>query len=223
MRRAGTRTPRKPGRSRGPAALVAALLLLAPGPAAAQLRGSLGETPQETSEEAPAATGSVAPAERDVAPPPAFAIKSVAGAPARPGVRRTIETFGGWTLICDEEKRRRICNASQSIAAAAGGLAFSWSLAATKGGEPVFVLRAPVAGFPARTVTLDFGGQETVIRLPNCDAALCIGFLPLDPGIVRQIKGRAGVTIRYRLREGAVPVTIRTSLDGLGVAIGSIR
>ncbi|AWN52659.1 hypothetical protein [Methylobacterium sp. 17Sr1-1] len=81
MRRAGTRIGRKPGRSSGPAALVAALLLLAPGPAAAQLRGSLGERPEEV----PAATGSVAPAERAVEQPPAFAIKPVAGAPARPG------------------------------------------------------------------------------------------------------------------------------------------
>ncbi|AWN52658.1 hypothetical protein DK412_14220 [Methylobacterium sp. 17Sr1-1] len=138
-------------------------------------------------------------------------------------MRRVIETFGGWTLICDEEKRRRICNASQSIVTAAGGLAFSWSLAATKGGEPVFVLRAPVSGFPARTVTLDVAGQETVIRLPNCDAALCVGFLPLDAALVRQIKARAGVTIRYRVREGGDPVAIAASLDGLGAAIGSIR
>lgn len=198
--------------ARHPAALLTALLLLAPMPAAAQLRGSLAEAGAE-----PAATGAVAPLE------PGYRIRPVAGAPAGPGVRRVIEAFGGWTLICDEEKRRRICNASQSIVTAAGGLAFSWSLAATKGGEPVFVLRAPVSGFPARTVTLDVAGRETVIRLPDCDAALCVGFLPLDAALVRQIKARAGVTIRYRLREGSAPVAIAASLDGLGAAIGSIR
>ena len=39
----------------------------------------------------------------------------------------------------------------------------------------------------------------------------------------RQIKARAGVTIRYRVREGSDPVAIAASLDGLGAAIGSIR
>ncbi|UHC13879.1 invasion associated locus B family protein [Methylobacterium currus] len=209
-----------PGRRGRSAALVAALLLLIPGSAAAQLRGSLGEAGPEM---APVATGSVAPAGRELGQPPGFAIKPVAGAPAKPGVRRVIETFGGWTLICDEERGRRICNASQSIVAAGGHLAFSWSLAATRGGEPVFILRAPVTEFPAHTVTLGFGQSETVIRLPTCDAALCVGFLPLDAAIVRQIKSRAGVTIRYRVREGAAPVTIAASLDGLGAAIGSIR
>ncbi|MGX7708096.1 invasion associated locus B family protein [Methylobacterium sp. Gmos1] len=208
MHRPLPRAARRPDR---PAAFLAALLLLAPVPAAAQLRGSLAEARPEE----PAATAAL--------PEPGYRIRPAAGAPARPGVRRVIETFGGWTLICDEEKRRRICNASQSIVTATGGLAFSWSLAATQGGEPVFVLRAPVVGFPSRTVTLDVAGREMVLRLPNCDAALCVGFLPLDAALVRQIKARAGVTIRYRVREGSAPVTITTSLDGLGSAIGSIR
>ncbi len=62
-----------------------------------------------------------------------------------------------------------------------------------------------------------------MIRLPNCGAALCVGLLPLDAALVRQIKARAGVTIRDRVREGSDPVAIAASLDGLGAAIGSIR
>lgn len=198
---------RETDRAAGPSLLAAALAaMLIPVPAQAQLRGSLAE-------EAPRALFSE----------PGYRVKPVEGAPAAVGVRRVIERFSGWTLICDEEKRRRVCNASQSIVDADGGLAFSWSLAATKGGEPVFLVRAPVTGFPARTVTLAFGPDETVIRLDACDVRLCLGFLPLSPGLVKRIKERGAVGIRYRMREGDAPVFLTASLDGLGTAIGSIR
>ena len=191
-------------RSVAPVFLV--LAMLAPVPAAAQLRGSLAETPT-----------------RALFDESGYRVKPVEGAPAAPGTRRTIERFGAWTLICDEAKGRRVCNASQSIVDADGDLAFSWSLAATSGGEPVFLIRAPVTGFPARTVTLGFGSDETVIRLETCDTRLCLGFLPLGPGIVKRIKERGGVAIRYRTHEGAAPTALTASLDGLGTAIGSIR
>lgn len=182
-----------------------AVVLTIPGPVAAQLRGQLAEA-------APAAF-----------PDAGYRVKAVDGAPAETGVRRVIERFADWTLICDAAKGRHVCNATQSIAAADGRVAFSWSLAATRGGEPVFVVRAPVAAFPARTVTLEFGGAETAMRLPSCDVRLCVGFLPVDPAILKQIRRRGRVGIRYRIADGAVPVEIATSLDGLGAAIGSIR
>lgn len=184
--------------------LLALLAPLAPAPAAAQLRGSLADAPPPS-------------------PAPAYRVRPAEGAPAGDGVRRTLERFGGWTLICDERGRRRVCNAAQSIVDGDGRLAFSWSLAATKGGEPVFLVRAPVTGLPSHTVTLAFGEAETVIRLPACDPGLCVGFLPLDAGMVRRIKARGAVAIRYRVRDGAEPVTLTASLDGLGAAIGSIR
>lgn len=185
---------------------IALSAMLAPVSASAQLRGSLAEA-------APLAPFSE----------PDYRVRPVDGAPAAAGVRRVIERFSGWTLICDEEKRRRVCNASQSIVDADGSLAFSWSLAATRGGEPVFLIRAPVMGFPSRTVTLVFGAEETIIRLDTCDVRLCVGFLPLSPGIVRRIKERGDVGIRYRTREGGPPMALTASLNGLGTAIGSIH
>lgn len=188
--------------------ILLAATLLVPEPSAAQLRGSLVEEEAVNSARLPV---------------PSFKIRPVAGAPVAPGVRRIIQTFGGWTLICDEAKRGRVCNASQSIVAEDGTLAFSWSMAATASGEPVLLLRAPVAGFPAHTVTLGFGETETVIRLETCDMHLCVGFLPLTAVIVRHIKERGRVAIRYHTAEGQAPVALIASLDGLGTAIRSIR
>ncbi len=180
--------------------------VLAAFPASAQLRGGL-DTP------------SIGAVPRAEAP---FHVRPVEGAPAAPGIRRLIQRFGDWTLICDEEKRKRICNASQSIVGPDGDMAFSWSLAATRNGEPVFLIRAPVAEFPAHTVTFDFGEAERVVRLASCDAHLCVGFLPVDPPLAARIKAKAGVAIRYRRREGAEPVTFATSLDGLAASIAGI-
>ncbi|WP_162249982.1 invasion associated locus B family protein [Methylobacterium sp. Leaf456] len=178
-------------------------------PAAAQLRGSLPD-------------GEVAVT--DALPPRAgFRLKPTEGAPTDSGVRRVIQTFAGWTLICDEAKRTRVCNVSQTILDHDGAFAFSWSLAATSGGEPVFVVRAPVMDFPAHTVTVAVESTETVIRLDRCDARLCLGFLPLDAALVKGIKNRGSAAIRYRIAEGARPVTFTTSLDGLKAAMASLR
>jgi len=196
--------------------LLVALLppaLLAPAPATAQLRGSLGE----------GRVGEGGPEPVAPSPAAAFRIRPVDGAPAAPGVRRVIQTFAEWTLICDEARRGRVCNASQSILAPDGTLAFSWSLAATKGGEPVFLVRAPVTRFPSHTVTLGFGPTESVIRLDACDARLCVGFLPLTPDMVGQIRKRGRIPVRYFMAEGTAPVEFAASLDGLGAAISSIR
>ncbi len=199
---------RGPGDGRPAARLGGALLasLLAVAPAAGQLRGGFDTPPG----------GETSPA----APP--YRVRPVEGAPASPGIRRLMQRFGDWTLICDEEKGKRICNAAQSLVGPEGELAFSWSLAATRGGEPVFVVRAPVAEFPAHTVTLDFSGMERVVRLSACDAHLCVGFLPVDPALAARIKRKAVVSIHYRRAEGAEPTGLATSLDGLAAAIAGI-
>lgn len=195
---------RGPGDGRPAARLGGALLasLLAVAPAAGQLRGGFDTPPG----------GEATP----------YRVRPVEGAPASPGIRRLLQRFGDWTLICDEEKGKRICNAAQSLVGPEGALAFSWSLAATRGGEPVFVIRAPVAEFPAHTVTLDFSGTERVVRLSTCDAQLCVGFLPVDPALATGIKRKVSVSIRYRRAEGAEPTGIATSLDGLAAAIAGI-
>ncbi|SFM78523.1 Invasion associated locus B (IalB) protein [Methylobacterium pseudosasicola] len=152
-----------------------------------------------------------------------YQVKPVDGAPVSPGIRRVLERFLTWTLICDESKGRQVCNIVQSIAAPDGNLVFSWSIAATASGEPVFVVRAPVTGVPARTVTLNFGGAATVIRLPDCDASLCVGFLPVDPTMMRQIRDKGTVKIHYWKTDGSPRVDISSSLDGLALAIKSLR
>ena len=161
---------------------------------------------------------------------PAYRVHPPEGAPPpgdAPGdTRRMIQAFGGWTLICDENlrRRRRVCNASQSIVDGDGVFAFSWSLAATSAGAPVFVVRAPVGAWSAHTVGLAFGtAEETVIRLESCNASLCLGFLPVDEALRRAIAGRAAVRVRYRRSESAAPVAIATSLDGLAAAIAGIK
>jgi invasion protein IalB len=187
-----SRGHRRPlSRVSGTAGLILAASLLASVPAAAQLRGRLPD-------------GDAA-----AAPQPDFRIKPAEGASAEPGVRRVIQTFSGWTLICDEAKRTRVCNVSQTILAGDGSLVFSWSLAATSGGEPVFVLRAPVKDAATRTVAITVDATRSVIRL--------------DPRLVRGIRGRATAAIRYGTAEGGPPVAFTTSLDGLKAAMASIR
>ena len=161
---------------------------------------------------------------------PAYRVHPPEGAPPpgeAPGdTRRMIQAFGTWTLICDENLRRhrRVCNASQSIVDGDGAFAFSWSLAATSAGAPIFVVRAPVGAWSARTVGLAFGAaEETVIRLESCNASLCLGFLAVDEALRRAIAARAAVHVRYRRSETAAPVAIATSLDGLAGAIASLK
>ena len=180
--------------------------LLSPAQAQAFLRGSL-------TEDQPVA--SVAE--------PAYRVKPVDGAPVGPGIRRVLERFLSWTSICDEAKGRRVCNIVQSIAASDGRLAFSWSIAATASGEPVFLVRAPVTDFPAHTVTLDFGGRETVLRLTSCDASLCVGFLPVDSMMIRHIRDRGTVKIHYWTADNLPKVEMTSSLDGLARALISLH
>lgn len=161
---------------------------------------------------------------------PAYHIKpsDVALPPgAKPGqIRRMIQPFAGWTLICDEnlKTRTRICNVAQTLVDDAGRMVFSWSLAATRGGAPVLILRAPVAGQVDRTVTLDFGkgALRPHVTLTTCDATLCIGLLSATPDIRKRIATGGDVRITFADRAGD-PVILRTTLDGLATAIASIK
>ena len=138
---------------------------------------------------------------------------------AKPGdIRRITQPFGAWTLICDEnlKARTRICNVSQSFVDAAGTLVFSWSLAATRGGAPVFILRAPVAAQEDRTILVGVGkldGPTTPVALTNCDANICLGFLPLTPEIQRAITAGREARVRRTDRSGA-PVVLSATLAG---------
>lgn len=210
-------------------AVAACLLAILAVPAAAQLRGTLTEGGVPGPVAMRGAVSTDDPPRAQFAAP-AYRVHPPEGSPPpgeAPGdTRRTIQAFGAWTLICDENlrRRRRVCNASQSIVDGDGAFAFSWSLAATSEGAPVFVVRAPVGAWSAHTVGLAFGtAEETVIRLESCNASLCLGFLPVSEAVRRAIAERAAVRIRYRRSDGAAPAAIATSLDGLGTAIASIK
>ena len=166
----------------------------------------------------------------DPGPPPGVHVKpaDVALPPgAKPGeIRRIIQPFASWTLICDENlrTRTRICNVSQTLVDDAGLLVFSWSLAATRGGAPVFILRAPIAGRSDQTVTVGYGTKTPVTRVPltTCDAALCIGLLPATTEIRRRIATGGAVRVAFMDHAGH-SVVLNTTLDGLAAAIGSIK
>ena len=188
-----------------------ALALLFVTPVQAQLRGT--------------SPGSATPV------PPAYHVKpsDVTLPPgAKPGdIRRIIQPFAAWTLICDENLKAhtRICNVSQTLVDDSGRMVFSWSLAATRDGSPVFILRAPVAGQDDHTLTVDFGktGTKAVpVSLSQCDTSICIGFLPVTQEIRASITARAEVRVQLADRAGA-PIVTRAPLDGLAAAIASIK
>ncbi|KAB1069516.1 invasion associated locus B family protein [Methylobacterium planeticum] len=188
------------------------------------LAGASPEAPQLRGLSAPEA-GAPAPD-----PEPAYRLKPAdiavpEGAP-RGSVRRLIQPFGPWTLICDEDLRRRtkICNVSQTILDRSGVVAFSWSLSATRAGAPAFILRAPIAG-PARpllTLRIAAAGPRA-IDLARCDARQCLGFLPVTPGLRAAIRAGAAVEIAYRADAEAAPIRLSTTLDGLAGALAAIR
>jgi invasion protein IalB len=155
--------------------------------------------------------------------PPEIALSEGA---ARGSVRRLIQPFGPWTLICDEDLRRRekICNVSQSILDRAGRAVFNWSLAATRMGAPAFILRAPRAGPGRPDLAVRFAASDPQpVELARCDAHQCLGFLAVTPALRGAIRAGAAIEIIYRSGQDADPVRFATTLDGLASALASIR
>lgn len=179
---------------------------------------------------APELRGLIEPEAGAPDPAPAYRLKPAdiavpEGAP-RGSVRRLIQPFGPWTLICDEDLRVRekICNVSQTILDSSGAVAFSWSLSATRAGAPAFILRAPVAGtlHPLLTLWIAAAGPRE-IDLARCDARQCLDFLPVTPGLLAAIRAGAAVEVAYRADPAAAPVRLSTTLDGLAGALAAIR
>ncbi|MGU3539530.1 invasion associated locus B family protein [Methylobacterium sp. A54F] len=165
-------------------------------------------------------------------PLPAYRVTAPETAPTeadgRGSVRRLIQPFGPWTLICDENlrRRRRVCNVSQTIADRAGATVFSWSLAATRAGAAAFILRAPVVGAGRHFVTLTPEGgaaSELTVELTRCDARQCLGFLDVTPALRGAIAAGRPVAIAYRPHEGAPSRRLPGTLDGLAAALAAIR
>ncbi|MEZ2221753.1 invasion associated locus B family protein [Rhizobium sp. RCC_161_2] len=140
--------------------------------------------------------------------------------------QRTIRPFENWTLICDEnlKVRQRVCNVTQIIENEAGQVAFSWSLAATKGGEPYMILRtAPVAKNDGR-ILLSFDGRKEPIqvRLDGCSKTVCVGMLPVGPVLREQISKSAAPTISYPTMDGQT-ISVTATLKGLSTAVKAIK
>lgn len=169
----------------------------------------------------------VATAQTLVAADPAFRVKPPeVGAGLPPGqVRRSVQAFEGWTLICDEDlkKHERVCNVSQVLLDAAGQTAFSWSLAATRGGAPVMILRAPNGPGDGRAAQIRFAGSETLTTVPlsRCDDAQCIGYLEIEPGFAGQI--RKGVPAEITLTREGRQRSLMAPTTGLTAALASVR
>ncbi|MGO4566492.1 invasion associated locus B family protein [Rhizobium sp. 2YAF20] len=140
--------------------------------------------------------------------------------------QRTIRPFENWTLICDEnlKVRQRVCNVTQIIENQAGQVAFSWSLAATKAGNPYMILRtAPVARSDS-PISLTFEGRKEPlqIQLDGCSNAVCIGMLPVGAIMREQISKNATPTISYPTTDGKT-VSVTATLKGLSTAVKAIK
>ncbi|MFK0165097.1 invasion associated locus B family protein [Rhizobium sp. NPDC090279] len=145
----------------------------------------------------------------------------------KPGdYQRTIRPFENWTLICDEnlKKRQRVCNVTQIIENEAGQVAFSWSLAATNKGEPYMILRAaPVAKSDGR-ISLQFEGRKEPIQvqLNGCNQTVCVGMLPVGPLMREQISKSTAPTISYPTMDGQT-ISVTANLTGLSTAVKAIK
>lgn len=142
------------------------------------------------------------------------------------GYRRITQPFENWTLICDEnlETRQKVCNVTQTIEDSAGRLAFSWSLAATKDGKPYMILRTTSDAKYPGLISLRFQGQANPVKveLDGCNAAVCVGMLPVGPAAREQISKSATPQVSYETTSGTT-VTLAATLKGLSKAVEAIR
>ncbi|KAA1183602.1 invasion associated locus B family protein [Rhizobium tropici] len=145
----------------------------------------------------------------------------------KPGeYQRTIRPFENWTLICDEnlKVRQRVCNVTQIIENERGQVAFSWSLAATKGGEPYMILRtAPVAKSDGRILVKFEGRKEPIqVKLDGCNQTVCVGMLPIGPVLREQISKNTAPAISYPTADGQT-ISVTANLKGLSTAVKAIK
>lgn len=146
--------------------------------------------------------------------------------------RRTIRPFGNWTLFCDEnlKQKQRVCNISQSLVDHTGAVAFSWSLAATREGKPMMILRANRsvgAGKPIEVAFLD-GKGTLATKTTDCDARICMAMLPVDARLKVRIEAGALAEISYDVTTdgpGGSPATkvfFRAPLQDLAAALAAL-
>lgn len=148
-------------------------------------------------------------------------------------IRRTIQPFPNWTLICDENLKAhtKVCNVTQNFIDASGSTAFSWSLAATEAGKPVFVLRAPASLGPDGTISVKpASGKPLAAAVQACDSQTCIATLPLGRALSDDIAHGEPVKISYEVDshhtgdlDATDVVTLSAPLNGLAKALAAIE
>ncbi len=140
-------------------------------------------------------------------------------------IRRTIQPFEDWTLICDEnlKRKQKTCNVSQIITDQAGVAIFSWSLAATRNGEPFLLLRVPPAVEKREALKISFPGRPkpVVLDYKGCDDSICLAMLPVGPITREHIDKESVVTIGFS--QNRQPIEIIVPLKGLKAALNAIN
>ncbi|NTJ61836.1 invasion associated locus B family protein [Agrobacterium rhizogenes] len=140
--------------------------------------------------------------------------------------QRIIRPFENWTLICDENLkiRQRVCNVTQIIENEAGQVAFSWSLAATKKGDPYMILRAAPVAKSDGGILLQFAGRKEPIqvRFNGCNSTVCVGMLPVGPVMREQISKSTAPTVSYPTADGNT-ISVTANLKGLSTAVKAIK
>lgn len=142
--------------------------------------------------------------------------------------RRIIQPFPNWTLICDEnlKKKQKTCNVTQTIVDESGALAFSWSLAATTSGQPIMILRLPAQVGVGSQVAIDFAGgsKSAKAKVENCDPTVCVVLLPVGPVMRTQINKQVDTQITYTSQQlSSGSVVINTTFKGLPTALAAIK
>lgn len=140
--------------------------------------------------------------------------------------RRSIQPFGGWTLICDENlhAKKMVCNVSQVIVDQTDALVFSWSLAATQDGKPFMILRTSPNARPDGKISLRFPGRANPvdIALDGCNTVVCVGKVPVGPILREHIGKGSDPQISYSTTSGE-SISVTASLKGLATALSAIN
>jgi len=140
-------------------------------------------------------------------------------------IKRTIQPFENWTLICDEnlKLKQRTCNASQIIVDQSGNQIFSWSLAATQDGKPFMLLRVKPSINRKIPISVWFPDRQAPIQVSytGCDNVVCLGVMPVGP--VTRANINKGSDLKFTFQnEANTKVEIIAPLKGLKDAINAI-
>jgi invasion protein IalB len=140
--------------------------------------------------------------------------------------RRTIQPFENWTVICDEnlKAKQRVCNISQIVLDRTGGQIFSWSLAATRTGDPFFLLRVPATINRSKGMKVTFASRSNPVLLQyeGCDASVCMAMMPAGPVTRENIDKGSDVTVSFTMSDDTV-TDIVVPLQGLKPALSVLK